>query len=63
MILQDAVEGYAFSLLALGARVKHTKEGIHEFEQRIQDAFAEELGDLVVCISANHLSQIKIVLV
>lgn len=63
MNLQIAVESYAFSILALGEHIQATKAGIHQFEDRIQNAFREELGDLVVCISLNDHNDIKITLV
>jgi len=61
--LQRTVERYAFDVIALGAKIQTTKAGIHQFEDRIQNAFREELGDLVVCISVDAFNDIKITLV
>lgn len=61
--LQEAVESYAFDIIMLGNKIPATREGIHAFENRIQNAFREELGDLVVCVSVDHVNDIRITLV
>lgn len=50
MTLQEAVESYALNLISLGLKVPMTKAGTHEFEDKIQNAFRDFLGDSVVCI-------------
>lgn len=63
MTLQEAVESYAYDLVALGLKIKATKQGIHEFEDKIQSAFSDVLGDLVVCIHITQPDEITITLV
>lgn len=63
MSLQQLIESYAFYIVTLREKIPATREGIHALEDRIQFKFAEELGDLVVCISVTATNDIRITLV